>query len=72
MSSVLITANIQRRWSRTRLQANLVHPLRAGSAYGATLLVRNQMLGPVQPHRAPERDQAQAVPMYRPGTQGGL
>ena len=36
-----------------RLQANLAHPLRAGSACGAPLLAWNQMRGPEQRSGAP-------------------
>ena len=38
-----------------RLQADLVHPLRAGTAYGVPLLARNQMRDPEQRRRAPQR-----------------
>ena len=36
-------------------KANLVHPLRIGSAYWVPILSRNQMRGPVQRRRAPKR-----------------
>ena len=42
-------------WYQPLLQANLVYPLRAGSAYGVPLLAPNQMRGPAQRHRAQER-----------------
>ena len=58
------------------LQANLVHTLCAGTAYGVPLLARNQMRAQNSaaelrnvPRAHLATGQAQAVPIYPPGTQ---